>query len=161
MTTLEVTQNKIFNRSVLGNRLAMWRLLNNKIVFTNGCFDILHRGHIEYLSQANDLGTVLIIGLNSDASVKRIKGEGRPVQDESSRALLLASLRFVDAVVLFDEDTPLELIKFVEPDVLVKGGDYTEETIVGADVVKARGGEIVTVPLVEGYSTSLILNAKF
>ncbi|MCK7534450.1 MAG: hypothetical protein MZV63_27235 [Marinilabiliales bacterium] len=95
-----------------------------------------------------------MIGLNSDASVKRIKGEGRPVQDETSRALVLASLRFVDAVILFDEDTPLELIKFVEPDVLVKGGDYTEETIVGAEFVKANGGEVVIMPLVEGYSTS-------
>jgi len=161
MTTLEVTQNKIFDRAVLGNRLAMWRFLNNRIVFTNGCFDILHRGHIEYLSQARDKGTVLVIGLNSDASVKRIKGEGRPVQDEMSRALLLASLRFVDAVVLFDEDTPLELIRLIQPDVLVKGGDYTEETIVGADVVKASGGEVVTIPLVEGYSTSSILNSKF
>ena len=156
MTTLEVTKNKILERSVLGNRIAMWRLLNNRIVFTNGCFDILHRGHIEYLSQANDKGTVLIIGLNSDASVKRIKGEGRPVQDEMSRALLLASLRFVDAVVLFDEDTPLELIKFIEPDILLKGGDYSEETIVGADFVRAYGGEVVTIPLTEGYSTSSI-----
>lgn len=157
MTTLEVSQNKIFDRSVLGNRLAMWRLMNNKIVFTNGCFDILHRGHIEYLSQAHDKGNILVIGLNSDASVKRIKGEGRPVQDEQSRALLLASLRFVDAVILFDEDTPKELIEFVKPDVLVKGGDYTEETIVGAEFVKANGGEVVVVPLVEGYSTSSIL----
>lgn len=159
MTTLDVTQNKIFDRSALGNRLAMWRLLSNKIVFTNGCFDILHRGHIEYLSQARDKGNMLVIGLNSDASVKRLKGEGRPVQDEASRALVLASLRFVDAVILFDEDTPLDLIKFVEPDVLVKGGDYTEETIVGAAEVKARGGEVVVIPLVEGYSTSSILNA--
>jgi D-glycero-beta-D-manno-heptose 1-phosphate adenylyltransferase len=157
MTTLEVTSNKIFDRKVLGNRIAMWRLLNNKIVFTNGCFDILHRGHIEYLSQARDRGEVLIIGLNSDASVKRIKGAGRPVQDEMSRALILASLRIVDAVVLFDEDTPYELIKFVNPDVLVKGADYTEQTIVGADIVKANGGEVVTIPIVEGYSTTEIL----
>jgi len=159
MTTLEVTKNKIFDRALLGNRVAMWRFLNNKIVFTNGCFDILHRGHIEYLSQARDKGAVLIIGLNSDASVKRIKGEGRPVQDEMTRALVLASLRIVDAVVLFDEDTPYELIKFVQPDVLVKGGDYTEETIVGADIVKANGGEVAIIPLVEGYSTSAILKA--
>ena len=160
MTTLEVTKNKIFDRALLGNRVAMWRFLNNKIVFTNGCFDILHRGHIEYLSQARDKGAVLIIGLNSDASVKRIKGEGRPVQDEMTRALVLASLRIVDAVVLFDEDTPYELIKFVQPDVLVKGGDYTEETIVGADIVKANGGEVAIIPLVEGYSTSAILSSK-
>lgn len=157
MTTQEVTSNKIFDYKILGNRIAMWRLLNNKIVFTNGCFDILHRGHIEYLSQARDRGDVLIIGLNSDASVRRIKGEGRPVQDEMSRALILASLRFVDGVMLFNEDTPYELIKFVNPDVLVKGADYTEETIVGADIVKANGGEVVVIPLVEGYSTTEIL----
>ena len=161
MTTFEVTKNKIFDHALLGNRVAMWRFLNNKIVFTNGCFDILHRGHIEYLSQARDKGAVLVIGLNNDASVKRIKGEGRPVQDEMTRALVLASLRFVDAVVLFDEDTPYELIKFVQPDVLVKGADYTENTIIGADIVKANGGEVVTIPIVEGYSTSLILNSKF
>jgi rfaE bifunctional protein nucleotidyltransferase chain/domain len=157
MTTLEVTNNKILDIKVLGNRLAMWRLFNNKVVFTNGCFDILHRGHIEYLSQARDKGEILVIGLNSDASVKRIKGEGRPVQDETSRALVLASLRIVDAVVLFDEDTPYELIKIVKPDVLVKGADYTEDTIVGADIVKASGGEVVVIPIVAGYSTSRIL----
>lgn len=157
MTTLEVTQNKILDLKTLGNRLSMWRLFKNKIVFTNGCFDILHRGHIEYLSQARDRGDILIIGLNSDASIKRIKGEGRPVQDETSRTLLLASLRFVDVVVLFDEDTPYELIKIVLPDVLVKGGDYSENIIVGADIVKANGGEVVTIPIVAGYSTSKIL----
>ena len=161
MTTLEVTNNKILDIKVLGNRLAMWRLFKHKIVFTNGCFDILHRGHIEYLSQARDKGEILVIGLNSDASVKRIKGEGRPVQDETSRALVLASLRIVDAVVLFDEDTPYELIKIVKPDVLVKGGDYTDETIVGADIVRANGGEVVVIPIVEGYSTSKILISKF
>ena len=161
MTTLEVTRNKIFDLPTLGNRLAMWRFLNQKIVFTNGCFDILHRGHIEYLSQARDKGAVLVIGLNSDASVKRIKGERRPVQDQESRALVLASLRFVDAVVLFDGETPYELISFVKPDVLVKGADYTEENIVGADIVKDGGGEVVTIPIVEGYSTSNILNSRF
>jgi rfaE bifunctional protein nucleotidyltransferase chain/domain len=139
----------------------MWKFLNQKIVFTNGCFDILHRGHTEYLSQARDKGDVLIIGLNTDASVRRIKGESRPVQDQESRALLLASLRFVDAVVFFDEDTPQELIRAIKPDVLVKGGDYTEENIVGADIVKGGGGEVVTIPIVEGYSTSSILNSKF
>jgi D-glycero-beta-D-manno-heptose 1-phosphate adenylyltransferase len=157
MTTLDVTNNKIFDLKTLENRLAMWRLFKNKIVFTNGCFDILHRGHIEYLSKARDKGEVLIIGLNSDASVKRIKGEGRPVQDESSRALVLASLRFVEGIVLFNEDTPYELIRIVKPDVLVKGGDYNEDTIVGADIVKATGGEVVVIPLVEGYSTTEIL----
>jgi D-glycero-beta-D-manno-heptose 1-phosphate adenylyltransferase len=158
MTTLEISQSKIFDTTVLTQRIAMWRFLNKKIVFTNGCFDILHLGHIEYLSKANDLGDVLIIGLNTDASVKRLKGDNRPVQDEASRANVLAALRFVDAIVPFDEDTPYELISLVKPDVLVKGGDYTEETIVGADIVKANGGEVVTIPLTPGYSTSKILN---
>ena len=161
MTTSEVTQSKIFDHTLLSQRVAMWKFQNRKIVFTNGCFDILHRGHIEYLSKARDLGDVLIIGLNTDSSVKRIKGGNRPVQDETSRAMILASLRFVEAVVLFDEDTPHNLISFVKPDVLVKGGDYTEETIVGADIVRASGGEVVTVPLTEGYSTTQILNFKF
>lgn len=159
MITLDVTQSKIFDRAVLSNRVAMWRFQMRKIVFTNGCFDILHRGHIEYLSKARDLGDVLIVGLNTDASVRRIKGEGRPVQDEASRALVIASLRFVEAVILFDEDTPYDLISLVKPDVLVKGGDYTEETIVGADIVKEGGGEVVTIPLVEGYSTSGLLKS--
>jgi len=161
MTTSEVTQSKIFDHTLLSQRVAMWKFQNRKIVFTNGCFDILHRGHIEYLSKARDLGDVLIIGLNTDSSVKRIKGGNRPVQDETSRAMILASLRFVEAVVLFDEDTPHNLISLVKPDVLVKGGDYTEETIVGADIVRASGGEVVTVPLTEGYSTTQILNFKF
>ena len=159
MTTLEVSSDKIMNPAVMGNRVAMWKFQNQKIVFTNGCFDILHRGHIEYLSQARDHGDILIIGLNTDASVKRLKGNGRPVQDEMSRALLLASLRIVDAVVLFDEDTPYELVKAIGPDVLVKGGDYTPDTIVGADIVTANGGEVVVIPLLQGYSTTGILNS--
>ena len=157
MTTLEVTQSKIFDASILTQRAAMWRFQNRKIVFTNGCFDILHRGHIEYLSSARDLGDVLIIGLNTDASVKRLKGEKRPVQDESSRALALASLRFVEAVVLFDEDTPYELIGKLQPDVLVKGGDWPIEKIIGRDVVEARGGRVVNVPYVKGASTTEII----
>lgn len=161
MTTLENTRGKIIDRTTLANHIAMWRFQNQKIVFTNGCFDILHRGHIEYLSQAADLGNILVIGLNTDASVKKLKGKGRPVQDEEARTLVLASLRFVDAVVLFDEDTPLDLIKMIQPNVLVKGGDYTEATTVGADIVRARGGEVHIIPLTEGYSTSGILNSKF
>ncbi len=157
MTTLEVTKGRIFDNHLLSQRVAMWRFQNKRIVFTNGCFDILHRGHIEYLSKARDLGDVLIIGVNTDASVRRLKGDKRPVQDETSRALVLASLRFVEGVVLFDEDTPYNLIDLVKPDVLVKGGDYSEDTIVGADIVKAHGGEVVTVPLTEGYSTTRLL----
>ncbi len=157
MTTLEVTENKILSLEAVKARAAMWKFLNKKIVFTNGCFDILHRGHIEYLSKAHDLGDVLVIGLNTDHSVRSIKGENRPAQDEKGRALVLASLRLVEAVVLFDEDTPYELIKVVEPDILVKGSDYSDENIVGADLVKQRGGEVVTIALTPGYSTTGIL----
>lgn len=127
---------------------------NDKIVFTNGCFDILHKGHIEYLIKAASLGTKLVIGLNTDASVKRLKGDSRPVNDEKARALLLASLIFVDEVILFDTDTPRDLIDFIQPDVLVKGGDYKTEEIVGYDIVKAKGGEVITLDFIEGYSTT-------
>ena len=139
------------------NTLSLWRFKDDKIVFTNGCFDILHRGHIEYLAKAASLGTKLVIGLNTDASVKRLKGDSRPINDENARALLLASLVFVDKVILFDTDTPRDLIDFVQPDVLVKGGDYKPEEIVGYDIVKAKGGEIVTLDFVEGYSTTSLI----
>ncbi|AZS30383.1 D-glycero-beta-D-manno-heptose 1-phosphate adenylyltransferase [Butyricimonas faecalis] len=139
------------------NTLSLWRFKDDKIVFTNGCFDILHKGHIEYLAKAASLGTKLVIGLNTDASVKRLKGDSRPVNDENARALLLASLVFVDKVILFDTDTPRDLIDFVQPDVLVKGGDYKPEEIVGYDIVKAKGGEIVTLDFVEGYSTTSLI----
>lgn len=139
------------------NTLSLWRFKDDKIVFTNGCFDILHRGHIEYLAKAASLGTKLVIGLNTDASVKRLKGDSRPINDENARALLLASLVFVDKVILFDTDTPRDLIDFVQPDVLVKGGDYKPEEIAGYDIVKAKGGEIVTLDFVEGYSTTSLI----
>jgi D-glycero-beta-D-manno-heptose 1-phosphate adenylyltransferase len=154
MTTLEVTEAKILSRDILKNRVAMWRFQNQKIVFTNGCFDLLHKGHIEYLSKARDLGDILIIGLNTDDSVRRLKGNGRPLQDEKTRAMILASIRFVEVVCLFNEDTPYELINVVWPDVLVKGGDYNEDQVVGADLVKASGGVVVTIPLTPGHSTS-------
>ena len=137
--------------------ISMWRYRNDKIVFTNGCFDILHKGHIEYLAKAASLGTKLIIGLNTDSSVKRLKGDSRPVNDENARALALASLIFVDQVIFFDTDTPYDLIKTVQPDVLVQGGDYHPEDIVGYDVVKAKGGEVVTIDFVEGYSTTSLI----
>ena len=127
--------------------------LGDWVVFTNGCFDLLHRGHVTYLSQARDLGR-LVVGLNSDASVRRLKGPQRPLVDEQSRALLLASLQCVDYVTIFNEDTPYELIKAVLPDVLVKGGDYQPENIVGADIVRSHGGQVRTIPLVEGFSTT-------
>ena len=158
MNYIDRVLSKVVKRENLEPLLTYWRLKDNKIVFTNGCFDLLHKGHIEYLSSAADNGDVLVVGLNSDNSVNRIKGENRPVQDESSRVLTLASLKMVTAVVLFDEDTPYNLIKEVKPDFLVKGADYKEDEIVGADIVKGRGGEIITVHLSEGYSTSNIIN---
>jgi D-glycero-beta-D-manno-heptose 1-phosphate adenylyltransferase len=133
----------------------IWRMKGDRIVFTNGCFDILHRGHVEYLHEAAALGDRLVIGVNTDASVQRLgKGDGRPYNDQDSRAKVLAALRLVDAVVLFDQDTPLELIQNIGPDVLVKGGDYTEDQIVGAEYVRANGGEVRSLKLVDGYSTT-------
>lgn len=161
MEIKDVINRKIFTskKDVEFLRLrAFWRFKNQRIVFTNGCFDILHRGHLEYLMQAASLGNVLVIGLNSDNSVKRLKGENRPVQDQESRALALASLQFVNAVVIFDEDTPYELIKTIQPQVLAKGGDYNKENIVGSDVVLANGGQVEVIPFVDGYSTTNIIN---
>lgn len=132
-----------------------------KLVFTNGCFDILHLGHITYLAQARQLGDALVVGLNSDASVRRLKGPSRPVNDQNARAQLLAALEFVDYVVVFEEDTPFNVITQVIPDVLVKGGDYSIDNIVGADFVMQNGGEVLTVPFVNGFSTtSIIENLK-
>lgn len=128
------------------------------VVFTNGCFDILHPGHIHLLSAAKEQGDLLIVGLNSDTSVKKLKGEKRPVMDEHSRAVLLASLECVDYVVLFSEETPLELIREIGPDILVKGGDYLPTEIVGADIVNAHGGKTVTIPLLKGYSSTKFIN---
>ena len=157
MKTLTTIKNKLLSREALETKLAEWRSAGETIVFTNGCFDILHRGHVEYLAQAADLGDKLLVGLNTDASVKRLKGESRPVNDEKSRALLLSALQFVDAVVLFGEDTPYELIKQVQPDILVKGNDYKPEEIVGYDIVIAKGGKVLTIDLVEGFSTTNII----
>lgn len=157
MNNLNIIQSKILDWENLKSNLARWRFKNQKIVFTNGCFDIIHRGHIEYMAQAADLGDVLIVGLNSDASVKMFKEKPRPIIDQNSRAMTLASLRFIDAIVLFDEKTPYELIKKIQPDILVKGKDYQEEDIVGADVVQAKDGQIETLELVDDYSTSKII----
>ena len=158
MKTLTTIKNKLLSREALETKLAEWRSAGETIVFTNGCFDILHRGHVEYLAQAADLGDKLIIGLNTDASVKRLKGESRPINDEKSRALLLSALQFVDVVVFFDEDTPYELIKQVQPDILVKGNDYKPEEIVGYDIVTAKGGKVLTIDLVKGFSTTNIIS---
>ncbi|ROL61008.1 D-glycero-beta-D-manno-heptose 1-phosphate adenylyltransferase [Bacteroidetes/Chlorobi group bacterium ChocPot_Mid] len=128
-----------------------------EIVFTNGCFDIIHSGHVIYLHDAKSYGDVLIVGLNSDESVRRLKGANRPLNSENDRAVVLDTLKPVDYVCVFDEDTPLELIKAIKPDVLVKGGDYTRDTIVGADVVEQNGGKVIVVPLLEGRSTTTII----
>ncbi|NOU45773.1 MAG: D-glycero-beta-D-manno-heptose 1-phosphate adenylyltransferase [Bacteroidales bacterium] len=157
MKKSEAVQRKIYSWGSLAVQLESWRQQHKKIVFTNGCFDILHLGHVDYLSKAADLGDVMILGLNTDKSVSRIKGPERPVNDEKSRSLIMASLQFVDAVVLFDEPTPYELICLVQPDVLVKGKDYRAEDVVGYDIVTAKGGKVITLDLVEGYSTSGII----
>lgn len=146
---------KIVSQSEIVSKANSWRKRGEAIVFTNGCFDLLHRGHVEYLAKAADLGERLIIGLNTDNSVKRQgKGELRPIKDEQTRAMVLAAFQFVSAVVLFDDDTPYELIASILPDVLVKGGDWKLDQIVGADIVEANGGQVRTIPFVDGYSTT-------
>ncbi|MBN2175985.1 MAG: D-glycero-beta-D-manno-heptose 1-phosphate adenylyltransferase [Bacteroidales bacterium] len=158
MKKLEIIESRVLEISKLKNLLAVWRFKSQKIVFTNGCFDILHLGHIDYLSKAKDLGDILIIGVNSDNSIRRIKGTNRPITDEMSRATILAALHFVDAVVMFEEDTPYNLIEIIKPDILVKGGDYKPEEIVGADIVVKNDGKIEVIPFLEGYSTSKIID---
>ena len=158
MRTSDSIQNKIVTLPELKKKLAQWRVLTKTVAFTNGCFDILHAGHIAALTDAASHADYLVVGLNSNASVTKLKGEGRPVNDEQSRALILASLSMVDAVVIFIEDTPLELIKTVMPDVLVKGGDYKLEDIVGAKEVMAAGGKVVINPIMSGFSTTTIIN---
>jgi D-beta-D-heptose 7-phosphate kinase/D-beta-D-heptose 1-phosphate adenosyltransferase len=148
---------KILDRARLATRVAEWRASGETIVFTNGCFDLLHVGHVTLLEDCHKFGTKLVLGLNSDASVQRLKGPTRPVVGENERARVMAALAAVDAVVLFEEDTPLELIEAVKPDVLVKGGDYSVETVVGHEVVMAAGGRVEIVPTVEGFSTTNIV----
>ena len=137
--------------------LPLWKEQGEQIVFTNGCFDIIHRGHVDYLARAASLGSKMIIGLNTDNSISRIKGNSRPIVDEYSRAFVLAAFTFIDAIILFDEDTPYNLIQSIQPDILVKGSDYKEENIVGADIIKAKGGKIVTMDFIPGFSTSSII----
>lgn len=151
---LEKIQNKIVELSMIADRIGGWKAKGERIVFTNGCFDLIHYGHLHYLAEARDLGDRLVVGVNSDASVQRLKGVDRPVKDEKTRMFLLAALSFVDAVVLFDDDTPTELIAMVQPDVLVKGGDYSIDKIVGANIVLEAGGEVMSLPFVEGFSTT-------
>lgn len=157
MNGADLISKKIFNAAGIAQKVMQWRVLAKKIAFTNGVFDILHRGHIFSLFQAAKEGDYLIVGLNADASVKRLKGNSRPINDQESRAIILASLVMVDAVVLFEEDTPLELIKFIKPDVLVKGGDYTIAQIAGAKEVIEGGGHVIINPILEGFSTTGIL----
>lgn len=154
MKATSFISKKILQPAELSAALLRWRLLDKKIAFTNGCFDILHAGHIHSLTQAASFADVLIVGLNTDAGTKGLKGEGRPINNENDRALLLASMVMVDAVVLFNEPTPIELIKTIMPDVLVKGGDYTVDTIVGAKEVMANGGKVEIIPLIPGLSTT-------
>jgi len=142
----------------LKSRVKNWKSSNEKIIFTNGCFDILHKGHLEVLAKTADLGNRLIIGLNSDSSIKNLKGGNRPIVDENSRAILLAALSFVDAVVLFSGQTPLNLIAEIKPDILAKGGDYKITEIVGHEVVQQNGGEVITIPLIEGFSSTNIID---
>ncbi len=157
MTHLEQIQNKIVNKEDLLRLRNIWDFQDKKVVFTNGCFDFLHIGHIEYLSKASDLGKILVIGLNTDDSVSRLKGPSRPVNKEEHRAIALASLSFVSYVVLFDEDTPEQLIEDLKPDVLAKGADYTIELIVGAKFILENGGEVERIPLTEGFSTTALI----
>ncbi|MCB9012663.1 MAG: D-glycero-beta-D-manno-heptose 1-phosphate adenylyltransferase [Bacteroidales bacterium] len=159
MNSLDIIKTKIITDwNQLPRIIEQWKKAGNKIVFTNGCFDIIHRGHMELLSKASDLGNKLIIGLNSDSSVRNLKGEGRPLQDELSRSLVMAGFSFVDLVVLFPQETPLELIQLILPDILVKGGDYKASEIVGYDTVTKNHGQVITINFVEGYSTTSIVN---
>lgn len=158
MHKLQWIQNKIYDRQALERECNTWRLTGKKIVFTNGCFDILHHGHLDLIARAADFGNILILALNTDASVQRLKGMDRPVTNEQDRTFQAASLLCVNAVTLFDEDTPETLIRLLRPDVLVKGGDYTIDKIVGADFVQSYGGAVEIIPFVQGYSTTSIID---
>ena len=155
--SLEILNSKILDKERLLVKLTDWKKENKKIVFTNGCFDLIHLGHIEVIARSADLGDILIIGLNTDNSIKRLKGKNRPIVEEISRAKQLAALEFVDAVVFFDQDTPIDLIKMINPNVITKGGDYNTDQVIGNDIVTQNDGEVVIIPLTQGYSTTSIL----
>ena len=155
--SLEILNSKILDKERLLVKLTDWKEENKKIVFTNGCFDLIHLGHIEVIARSADLGDILIIGLNTDNSIKRLKGKNRPIVEEISRAKQLAALEFVDAVVFFDQDTPIDLIKIINPNVITKGGDYNTDQVIGNDIVTQNDGEVVIIPLTQGYSTTSIL----
>ncbi|MBL7773249.1 MAG: D-glycero-beta-D-manno-heptose 1-phosphate adenylyltransferase [Chitinophagaceae bacterium] len=158
MNKIEIIQKKIYAIDDLARLRNQWRMLSKKVVFTNGCFDLIHRGHNTFLLEAAEFGNRLIVAVNSDSSVKRLKGETRPIVDELSRAFNLACHTYIDAVIIFEEDTPENLLHTLQPDVLVKGGDYTFETIVGAPYVQSYGGEVKIIPFLDGYSTTGIVN---
>ena len=158
MSTNTHFSEKVFDLDSINEKVNNWKSKNH-IVFTNGCFDILHLGHIDYLFKASKLGDKLIVGINTDKSIQRIKGGNRPIQNETSRTSILASLSCVDAVVLFHEDTPKQLIELIQPNTLVKGADYKVEDIAGSDFVITNGGNVETIPFLEGYSTSHIINS--
>ncbi|MGC4021895.1 MAG: D-glycero-beta-D-manno-heptose 1-phosphate adenylyltransferase [Cyclobacteriaceae bacterium] len=152
-----MTSDKIKSLQDASQQVKSWQAAGQKVVFTNGCFDLIHLGHVDYLEKARNLGDRLVVGLNTDSSVSRFKGPERPLQDQVSRARVMASFQFVDLVVFFDEDTPKSLISELVPNILVKGGDYLAENIVGADVVKNNGGSVKTIDFVPGYSTTRIV----
>jgi rfaE bifunctional protein nucleotidyltransferase chain/domain len=158
MDLLKIIKDKIIMPAELSKMVANWQLKNQKIVFTNGCFDLLHQGHVTYLAEAASYGNRMIVGLNSDASVTKLKGISRPIQDEYSRALIIASLHVVDAVVIFNDDTPENLIQTISPDYLIKGGDWKPEQIVGAKHVRSYGGNVCVIPFIDGFSTSAIVS---
>ena len=160
MLTYDAITRKLISREEAESLLTPEFRKKKRIIFTNGCFDLLHRGHIYYLSSARELGDLLIVGLNSDRSVSRLKGEGRPFNDQTARAEVLGAPGMVDYIILFEEDTPLNLFNTLRPDVLVKGGDYIKEEIVGYDEVTSKGGDVVIIPLLEGYSTTSILDRQ-
>lgn len=154
----QTIHSKIFaNRDATQSTLAQWAEKGQRVVFTNGCFDIVHKGHIDYLYEASKLADKMVIGLNTDASVQQLKGEGRPVNNNEARALIIAALGFVDMVVFFGEETPKELIEVIQPDVLTKGSDYVAENIVGYDTVMAKGGQVTTIDLTDGFSTTALI----
>ena len=157
MNNFKNIKSKIYSLSDLKIQSDKWKKKGKKLVFTNGCFDLVHRGHLEVLANTADLGDKLIIGLNSDSSIKHLKGENKPIMDEISRAILLASLQFVDAVVFFSEETPYKLIETLVPDVLAKGGDYKVTEIAGREVVLENGGEVILVPFIDGFSSTNIV----
>lgn len=153
---VEKIKSKVQTWECAAETVEGWRALGISIVFTNGCFDLLHYGHIQYLAEARDLGGRLVVGLNASSSVSRLKGPHRPINDERTRSMVLAALEVVDLVVVFEEDTPYELIQLIRPDFLVKGGDWRPEQIVGSDLVLSRGGKVISLPFADGYSTTNI-----